>query len=181
MAGAAILAVVLAGAGHFAGHASAGGPSTLAAAVTQAQHGKLPCGNTSGVSLGTGAATGSGGTAGGFGGGRGFFLQRLCGSGGVQTGGGVAGRGFSGAGGLFGPGAVSGQIAAVHSSTVRLRTRAGALNVTVGSGTAITRTVTGRRADLKPGLTASVTSTAAAGGRRTATRIFILAGATAAG
>jgi hypothetical protein len=178
LAGAAIVAVVLAAAGYFAGHASAGGPSSLAAAVTQAQQGKLPCGDTSSVQLGGPGGAQAGGR--GFGGG-GFFLQRLCGGagggaagqGGPGAGGGRFGGG-GGAGGLFAPGAVAGRITAVHGSKLTLQTRAGALTVSVGPRTAITKTGAGSRRDLKAGETASVASTAAASGARSATRIFVL-------
>jgi hypothetical protein len=173
LAAAGLAAVVLAVAGYLAGHASAAGPATLADAVTQAQQGKLPCGDTGSVRLGGGNGAGFGGGGASAGGG-GFFLQRLCGGQGQAgaAGAGGAGRGFGG--GLFGPGAVNGRITAVRGSKLTIQTRAGALTVTVGSRTAITKTGTGSRSDLKPGLTATVTTTATASGRRNATRIFLL-------
>ena len=150
----------------------------------QAQKGKLPCGNTSSVQLGGGGGFG-GAAGGGFGGGAGagaggggargggFFLQRLCG-GNAAAGGQAGGQGRGLGGGPFGAGGVTGRISAVHGARVTVQTRAGALTVKVGPHTAITKTGAGSRRDLKPGQTASVTSTASAGGARTATRIFVL-------
>lgn len=160
-------ALVLAGAGFFAGRASASsGPSTLAEAVQQASAGKLPCGSTDGAG--------------------GQFLTALCsgrgaggrfGAGGTgQNGTGQNGAGQNGArlGGLFGPGSVTGTITSVSGTTMQVQTRAGTITVTLPATTEITASAPGSSKDLTAGKTVVINTTTGDDGTQTAQRVYVL-------
>ncbi len=177
----AVVGVVLLGAGYAIGHYTASGPSTLVAAVADAQAGKLPCGTPSAASAG-----GTGGTGGAA---SSFLVARLC-QGSASTGAGTAtgtgtggfrGGGFAGGGGalggLFGPGAVSGTIASVGNGNLSLTTRAGTVTITIPSTAKVTKTTAGALSDLANGQSVVVTTTTS-GTSRTATSIFVLPAAT---
>lgn len=188
-----IAALVLLGAGFGIGHATASsGPSTLAAAVAEAQAGKLPCGTPSGSTIGTtggtsGGTSGSGaagGGQGGFarGGGASFLIARLCSNANAGTGdtggrGGGFGGGFAGGtglGSLFGPGAVNGTITSISGKAITLQTRAGAITIDMPAAAKVTRTTSGSLKDLSNGLPVEVSTTQDSAGNRTATSIFVL-------
>lgn len=180
----AVVGVVLLGAGYAIGHYTASGPTTLVAAVADAQAGKLPCGTPSAASAGgTGAAGGNASS---------FLVARLCqntgstgagtgagtgtgtgtGTGGFRGGGGFGGGGGA-LGGLFGPGAVSGTIASVGNGSLSLTTRAGTVTITIPSTAKVTKTTAGALSDLANGQSV-VVSTTTSGTSRTATSIFVL-------
>jgi hypothetical protein len=165
---AAVVAIVVAVGAFFAGKASGGssGPATLAAAVSQAQAGKLPCGATAQPSPQPGA--------GGFAGGRpnaSFLVAAVCNRNGqtgfrrTGSGAGARGGGF-GAFGFGGPGAVAGRLTSVNGSTLTIQGRQGNQKVTLGASTPIRKYATGSKSDLKPGDTVIVSGT---GARRTVT------------
>jgi hypothetical protein len=142
---AAVVAVVLAVGAFFAGKAAAGGdggPATLAAAVSQARAGKLPCG--------TSAQPAPAATPGaGVGANPDFLVAAVCdrnGQTGFRRSGGAAGGGFFG-----GPGGVAGRLQSVSGSTLTIQGRQGTQKVTLGSGTTIRRYATGSKRDLKAG------------------------------
>lgn len=193
-----VAALVLLGAGFGIGHATASsGPKTLAAALADAQAGKLPCGTPSTTTAGGGATNGGGTTTagGGFGrGGASFLIARLCqggngtagtgvtgGAGGTGGGGGGFGGGFAGRGGLgtlFGPGAVNGTISSISGNTLTLQTRGGAVTITLPASATVTKTTAGSLKDLSNGLTVAVSTTQDSSGNRTATSIFVLPAST---
>lgn len=184
-----IAGLALLAAGYGLGHATASsGPPTLAAAVADAQAGKLPCGTPSGSTVGVAGGT-SGGTAtggqGGFArnGAASFLVARLCsnrnaGPGGSDNGGaGGFGGGFAGRtglGGLFGPGAVNGTITSLSGSAVTLQTRAGAVTISLPASAKVTKTTSGSLKDLSNGLPVEISTTQDSAGNRTATSIFVL-------
>jgi hypothetical protein len=136
---AAVVAVVVAAGAFFAGRAAAGssGPATLAAAVTQARAGKLPCGvSASATPPATGGRPGSD-----------FLVASICNRN-AQT-------GFrrTGGGGFFGggPGGAVGTIQSIDGSTLTIQGRQGTQKVTLGSSTEVRRYATGSTADLKTG------------------------------
>ena len=167
---AAVVVVVAAVAAFFAGKASgsSSGPATLAAAVSQAQAGKLPCGATPQASPQPGAQPG------GFAGGRpnpGFLVRAVCdrtGQTGFRQGTGAGVRGGFGAFALGGPGAVAGRLTSVDGPTLTVQGRQGAQKVTLGASAAIRRYATGSRSDLKAGDTVIVSGT---GARQTVTAL----------
>ena len=146
----AVVVVVVAAAAFFAGKASgsSSGPATLAAAVSQAQSGKLPCGASAQP---TPSANG-----GGFAGGRanpGFLVAAVCNRNG-QTGfrrGNGAGGGFGGFAFGGGPGAVAGRLTAVDGSTLTVQGRQGAQKVKLGSSATVRKVATGSVGELKTG------------------------------
>jgi hypothetical protein len=169
LVGAAVLgALVLAGGGFVAGRAAAStGPSTLADAVQQAQAGKLPCGSSSGTggAFLTAICSGNGGRLGG-----GRF-----GGDGTEGGGTAQGGTGRGAGGIFGPGSVTGTITSVSGNTMQVQTRAGTITVTVPSSAEITATTTGSSKDLVAGKTVVITATGdSSGTNQTASRVLVL-------
>lgn len=183
-AGGAVAGLVLLGAGFAIGHVTAGGgPATLAAAVQDAQAGKLPCGTPPATSTQAASATGTGGFRGG---GASFIVARLCqasqngggfgtgtGAGGAGgTGGGFAGRG--GLGQLFGPGAVNGTITSLTSTSMTVQTRGGSVTVALPASATITKTTAGSLKDLGSGMDVIVSTTQDSSGNRTATSIFLL-------
>jgi hypothetical protein len=196
---AVVVALALGVGGYFAGHASAGGPSTLAEAVQQASEGKLACGASPAVPTtaagGAGATQGAApGAGGGFAAGganaNAFLVRQVCargtgngagtgtpGAGGGGFGAGRTGagaRGRFGAGGLFGgPGSTTGRVASVSGSTITLTGANGNTTVKVGPNTAVTKTAKGAASDIKPGDTV-VASGTGQNGQGTATGIFIL-------
>jgi hypothetical protein len=149
---AAVVAVVLAVGAFFAGKAAAGGsssgPATLAAAVSQARAGKLPCGTSAQP---TPAASPG---AGGFRANPDSLVAAVCdrnGRTGFQRAGGFGGGGFAG-----GPGGVAGRLQSVSGSTLTIQGRQGTQKVTLGSGTTIRKYATGSKSDLKAGDTVVV-------------------------
>jgi hypothetical protein len=180
---AAVVAIVLAVAGFFVGHASAkSGPSTLAEAVQQAQSGKLACGDTGTAANaaatppaggGAGAGAGAAGGPGGFANGNGaqFLVRAICdqgqnGTAGAGAAGGAGGatggqeglRGRGGFGGAGGFGQV-GQVQSVTGDTLTLQGRQGSIKVKLSSSTTVRKTTTGSISDIKPGDTVSVAGT----------------------
>ncbi len=136
----AVVAVVVGVAAFFAGQASgsSSGPATLAAAVSQAQAGKLPCGATRQASPqpGTGRPN------------AGFLVTAVCdrnGRTGFQRPG--------GAGGFFrgGPGGVAGRLTAVHGSTLSIQDGQGTRKVRLVPATSVRRYTSGSLSDLEPG------------------------------
>ncbi|MDQ6650524.1 MAG: hypothetical protein M3Z02_10505, partial [Actinomycetota bacterium] len=91
-----------------------------------------------------------------------------------QNGAGQNGAGRGGVGGLFGPGAVNGTIAAVSGSTLTIATRGGDVPITLPASAVLTRTAPGTLADLTKGLPVVVSTTTDAGGKRTASQVFVL-------
>lgn len=173
LVGVAVALAVAAGA-FYAGRVTApAGPTTLAAAVTQAQQGDLPCGQGNRVitalcNTNGGFLAGGGGGAQGPGGGTG---------GGIGRGGGFGGRGGFGAGGLgglFGPGAVTGTVATVHGDMLTLQTRAGTVDIALPAGVKVTTTTTGTATDVKQGATVVISSNTDANGNRIAQNIFVV-------
>lgn len=190
-AGGAVAGLVLLGAGFALGHVTAGGgPATLAAAVQDAQAGKLPCGTPSTTST---QATTAAGTGGFRGGGASFIVARLCqadqngggfgsgaggagGTGGTAAGsgaGGFAGR-AGGLGRLFGPGAVNGTITSLTSTSMTLQTRGGSVTVALPASATVTKTTAGSLKDLGSGMDVVVSTSQDSSGNRTATSIFLL-------
>jgi hypothetical protein len=189
-AGGAVAGLVLLGAGFALGHVTAsGGPATLAAAVQDAQAGKLPCGTPSTTSTQATTAAGPGGLRGG---GASFIVARLCqagqngggfgsgsgaagGTGGtaVGGGGGFAGR-AGGLGRLFGPGAVNGTITSLTSTSMTLQTRGGSVTVALPASATVTKTTAGSLKDLGSGMDVIVSTSQDSSGNRTATSIFLL-------
>jgi hypothetical protein len=157
--GGVVGALVIAGGAFFAGKATAAGPATLADAITAAQKGTLPCGESSGT------------------GGGAFLVQRLCQSGTGGTGGtGGAGGGTTGgqgAGGFGGRGVV-GSVTAVSASSITVNTRAGSVTVAVPGSVKVQKTVDGSMADVKIGEDVTVASTTDSSGNRTASTITIV-------
>jgi hypothetical protein len=129
---AAVVALVVAAGAFFAGKAAAGdgGPSTLAAAVSQARAGKLPCGATAAPAA---AAD--------------FLVAAVCDRNGQTGFRRSGGPGF----GLAGPGGAAGTIASIDGSTLTIQGRQGTQKVTLGSATRVRRYATGSKADLKTG------------------------------
>jgi hypothetical protein len=167
---AAVVAVVLAVAGFFVGHASAkSGPATLADAVKQAQAGKLACGDT-GTPANAAATPPAGGAGGpgGFGNGNGaqFLVRAICNNGQNAAGGagGAQGgqEGFRGRGGFGGAGGFGevGQVQSVSGDTLTLQTRqGGTVKVKLSSSTTVRKTTTGSISDIKQGDTVTVAGT----------------------
>ncbi|GAC1323802.1 MAG: hypothetical protein NVSMB13_04260 [Mycobacteriales bacterium] len=176
VAGAVLGGLLLLAAGFGVGRATAPkGPATLVAAVQQASTGKLPCGTPTAnagfvTRLCNTGANGGGGLAGQAPGGQAGAGQGGAGQG--QAGQGGAGRG--GVGGLFGPGAVNGTVAAVSGSTLTVSTRGGDVPITLPAGATLSKTATASLADLGKGLPVVVSTTTDAAGKRTATQVFIL-------
>jgi hypothetical protein len=154
---AAVVALALIGGAFFAGRAMAGssGPATLAEAVTQAQAGDLPCGDT-----GTAAPAGTpapGGTApgggGGGAGGAGFILRAICQPGAAQGQGQGQGqgqaRGRGGAGG-FG-GGQTGQVSAVSADSLTLTGPMGETTVKLDGSTTINKSSKSELSSIKTG------------------------------
>lgn len=175
------VAVVVGAGAFYAGRATApSGPATLAAAVTQAQRGALPCGQGNrlvGLLCNANGAGGfgAGGRAGGNGGngGTGRFGNGAPGNG--TQGGGRFGGGFGGGlGALFGPGSVTGTVSAVHGGTVTVQTRGGSVDFALPAGVTVTRTTSGASTDVVPGVTVVISSTTDANGHRSAQRVFVL-------
>ncbi len=144
------MAVVVAVGAFFAGKAAAGssGPATLAAAVTQARAGKLPCGATASATPTAGGRPNAD-----------FLVAAVCNRNGQtgfrRAGGTGAGRagGFGGGFGFGGPGSAVGQIKSVSGSTLTIQGRQGTTQkVTLGSGATVRKYATGSKADLKPGV-----------------------------
>jgi hypothetical protein len=152
--GGVVGALVIAGGAFFAGKATAAGPATLADAITAAQNGSLPCGESSGT------------------GGGAFLVQRLCQSGTGGTNAGGTGGGQA-AGGLGGRGVV-GSVTAVSASSITVNTRAGSVTVAVPSSVKVQKTVAGSIADVKVGENVTVASTTDSSGNRTASSITIV-------
>jgi hypothetical protein len=158
---AAVIAIALGVAGYFAGHASAGGPSTLAEAVQQAQDGKLACGDTGTAAP---AAAGSGAEAGAPPAGGQFFVRAICnpgqgGAGGGGTGG-FQGRGTGGRGGFAGGfGGVAGQVQSISGDTLTLAGRQGTVKIKLSSSTTVRKSATGALSDVKPGASVTVAGT----------------------
>jgi hypothetical protein len=192
--------LVLAGAGYFIGTKTASGPATLAAAVADAQAGKLPCGTpTTSATPDPGQGFGQGG-----GGVNTFLIARLCQSGngtgtglpgaggGPGTGGGPgAGNGFPGGGGggfggggalggLIGPGTVTGTLTKVTSTSLTITTRGGSVTVALPSAAKVTTTTSGSVSDLAAGQTVAV-GTTTSGSAQTATSVFVLPASTTSG
>jgi hypothetical protein len=146
---AAVVAVVVAAGAFFAGKAAAGssGPSTLAAAVSQARAGKLPCGATASASPSAGAAGARPNAD--------FLVAAVCdrsaGTGFRRSGTGTGAGGFGGGAGFGGPGGAAGTIQSVDGSTLTIQGRQGTQKVTLGSGTTVRKYATGSKADLKTG------------------------------
>jgi hypothetical protein len=146
---AAVVAVVMAVGAFFAGKAAAGGnggPATLAAAVSQARAGKLPCGAS--------AQPAPAASPGGFRANPDVLVAAVCDRG-AQTGfrrAGGAGGGFFGGG----PGAVAGQLQSVSGSTLTIQGRQGTQKVTLGGSTRVRKYAAGSKSDLKPGDTVVV-------------------------
>jgi hypothetical protein len=166
---AVVVALVLGVGGYFAGHASAGGPATLAEAVQQAQDGKLACGDT-----GAAARAPAAGTPDAQGGANqsAFLVRAVCGNGQNGGTGGPQGRGAGqgrfGGGLLGGPGATTGQVESVSGSTLTVQGRQGTVKLKLSPSTVVTTTSKGALSDLKAGQTVAVT------GQGTARSVFIL-------
>jgi hypothetical protein len=152
---AAVVALALIGGAFFAGRAMAGssGPATLAEAVTQAQAGDLPCGDTgTAAPAGTPApgatAPGGGGRAGGAGG-TGFILRAICQPGGAQGQG--QGQGAAGGrGGGFG-GGQTGQVSAVSADSLTLTGPMGETTVKLDGSTTINKSSKSELSSIKTG------------------------------
>jgi len=185
--------LALAGVGYFVGSQTSSGPTTLAAAVADAQAGKLPCG-TPAVS-----ATPDPGQGFGQGGGvNTFLIARLCQStgSGNGTGGGTGttpgtGNGFPGGpgggfggrgalGGLIGPGTVTGTLTKVTATSLTITTRGGSVTVALPSTAKVTKTTSGSVSDLAAGQTVAV-GTTTSGSAQTATSVFVLPATTTSG
>lgn len=177
---AAVVAIALGVGGYFAGHASAGGPSTLAEAVQQAQDGKLACGSTgtgssaSATPAAGGGAAGAPGAAGGAAPNGDFLVRAICDrsgqGGGFQPG---AGQGRVG-GGLLGPGGVTGQVQSVSGSTLTLTSQQrGTIKLKLSPSVKVTTTSSGSLSDVKKGATVSVSGTGQ-NNATPATGIFVL-------
>jgi hypothetical protein len=157
---AVVVALVLIGAAFLVGRAMAGtdGPATLAEAVTQAQAGDLPCGETgtadpaaSPAPEGTPPADGAPGGAGGPGtaGGTGFMLRAICQRDGQQGTTPAQGRGrFGGAGGGFGQ---TGQVTKVSGNSLTLTGPMGETTVKLDAKTTVSKSAEGAVADIKTG------------------------------
>jgi hypothetical protein len=141
----AVVVVIAAAAAFFAGKAagSSSGPATLAAAVSQARAGKLPCGASPQPAAG-GRPNAS------------FLVAAVCDRNG-QTG----FRRPSGGFGFGGPGALAGRLTSVDGATLTIQGRQGTRKVTLGGSTAIRRYATGSRRDLKAGDSVIVSGTGA--------------------
>jgi hypothetical protein len=142
---AAVVALALIGGAFFAGRAMAGGssgPATLAEAVTQAQAGELPCGDT-----GTAAAAGTPAPEGTLpaGGGVGFMLRAICQPDAAQRQGQARGRG--GAGG-FGQ---TGQVSAVSADSLTLTGPMGETTVKLDAKTTINKSSKGELGNIETG------------------------------
>ncbi len=160
---AAVVALALIAGAFFAGKAMAGssGPATLAEAVTQAQAGDLPCGDTGAAApAGTPGAAAPEGTppadgAPGAGGG-GFLLRAICQPDSQQAG---AGAGPGQGGGRFGGGGglgQTGQVTAVSADSLTLTTPRGETKVTLDGSTTVNKTSEGAATDIKTGDTVLV-------------------------
>jgi hypothetical protein len=165
---AAVVAIALGAIGYFAGHASTGGPSTLADAVQQAQDGKLACGDTGGSAAPTGGAAGGEGAAGAppgaRAGGSQFLVLAICNrgqNGGTagQNGGGFAGRAGGRGGFAGGFGGVAGQVQSISGDTLTLQGRQGTIKVKLSSSTTVRKSADGSLSDVKPGATVTVAGT----------------------
>ena len=178
--------LILAGGGYFIGSQTSSGPATLAAAVAEAQAGKLPCG--------TPAVSATPDPGAGFGQGGGvntFLIARLCQSGngtGTGPGGGTGpgtGNGFPGGpgggfggrggalGGLIGPGTVTGTLTNVSATSLTITTRGGSVTVALPSSAKVTKTTSGSISDLAAGQEVAV-GTTTSGSAQTATSVFVL-------
>jgi hypothetical protein len=155
---AAVVAVVVAVGAFFAGKAAAGGssgPATLAAAVSQARAGKLPCGASAQATPAAGRPNAD------------FLVAAVCDRTG-QTGFRRAGGTGAGGGFLGGPGGVAGRLRSVSGSTLTIQGRQGTQKVTLDGGTTIRKYATGSKSDLKAGDTVIV-SGGSGGAPRTVT------------
>jgi hypothetical protein len=161
---AAVIAIALGVAGYFAGHASAGGPTTLAEAVQQAQDGKLACGDTgAAASTAVGSGAEAGGPPGGGAAGGQFLVRAICnrGQGGAGAGAGrFQGRGNGARGGFAGGfGGIAGQVQSISGDTLTLTGRQGTVKVKLSSSTTVRKSAIGTLSDVKPGATVSVAGT----------------------
>jgi hypothetical protein len=152
---AAVVALALIGGAFFAGRAMAGssGPATLADAVTQAQAGDLPCGDTgTAAPAGTPAPGGTppaGGGGGGGAGGAGFMLRAICQPDAAQGQGQGQARGRGGAGG-FG-GGQTGQVSAVSADSLTLTGPMGETTVKLDGNTTINKSSKSELGSIKTG------------------------------
>jgi hypothetical protein len=145
---AAVVALALIGGAFFAGRALAGssGPATLAEAVTQAQAGDLPCGDTGAAApAGTPAPQGTR-PGGGAPGGAGFALRAICQPGTAQGQGQARGR-FGGAGGL----GQTGRVSAVSADSLTLTGPMGETTVKLDTKTTINKSSKGELTNIKTG------------------------------
>ncbi len=160
---ACVVALALIAGAFFAGKAMAGssGPATLAEAVTQAQAGDLPCGDTGAAAPagtpGAGAAAPEGTPPAGGGpgaGGGAFFLRAICQPNSQQG----AGQGPGQGGGRFGGGGFgqTGQVSAVSADSLTLTTPRGESTVKLDSKTTVNTTSEGAATDIKTGDTVLV-------------------------
>jgi hypothetical protein len=161
---AAVVALALIGGAFVAGRAMAGssGPATLAEAVTQAQSGDLPCGDT-----GTAAPAGTpapGGTP-PAGGGAGFMVRAICQPDAAQGQGQARGR-FGGQ---------TGQVSAVSSDSLTLTGPMGETTVKLDGKTTINKSSKSELANIKAGDTVLV-SGARPNSESAATSVTILPG-----
>jgi hypothetical protein len=167
---AAVAAIVIAAIFFFVGKAAGGGdsgPTSLAAAITQAQQGKLSCGNVSeAVTAARPAGNANGGAPPNAGG---FLARGLCGDNSGAQGQGQGQGNFPGRG--FG-GGLTGEVTAVSDSSLTIDTPAGSRTVKIGADTQIDKTAKGDQSDLHKGVTVSVAG--AGNGQGTATRIVIV-------
>ena len=145
---AAVVALALIGGAFFAGRAMAGGgsgPATLAEAVSQAQAGNLPCGDTGTAAP---AATPAAQGAPPAGGGTGFMLRAICEPDAAQGQGQGQARGrFGGAGG-FGQ---TGQVSAVSADSLTLTGPMGETTVKLDGKTTINKSSKGELGNIKTG------------------------------
>jgi hypothetical protein len=148
---AAVIALALIGGAFFAGRAMAGtdGPATLAQAVTQAQSGDLPCGDT-GTATPAAQATPPAGGGPGAAGGTGFLLRAICQPGTAQQG--QRGR-FGGAGGGFGQ---TGQVSAVSADSLTLTGPMGETTVKLDGKTTVNKSAKSELGSIKAGDTVHV-------------------------
>ena len=147
---AAVVALALIAGAFFAGKAMAGdsGPATLADAVTAAQKGDLPCGDT-GAAAATPAGTpdpnGGPPAAGG-----GFFLRGIC----NQDGGGQAGgtQGNAQGGRFGGRGGFGGQtVTAVSADSITVEGPNGSTTVKLDANTTVNKSSAAGVSDIKKG------------------------------
>jgi hypothetical protein len=177
---AVVVAIAIAAVFFFVGKAAGGGssgPTSLASAITQAQQGKLSCGDVNAAVAAARPNGGQAGNAGAANGGApnfgGFLARGLCGdnSGSQEQ---AQGQGQFGRRG-FG-GGLTGQVTAVTDSSLTITTPAGSRTIKIGPDTQIDKTAKAGKSDLRKGVTVSVAGAGAPGGNAqgTATRIVIV-------